>query len=316
LEPSTEAAAKSNIVICAETMSSTINEPNDDTMMCCASCGVAEVDNIKLKKCTACKSVRYCSVECRKKHRLKRKKSCKKRAAELRDEILFRQPESSHFGDCPICLLPLSIDPRKSTMQACCSKLICLGCDSANKIREEEENLQHKCPFCRHPTPTTQADLNIHLMKRVKVNDPLATCFMGTRHFHEGDYDAAIEYWTKAAELGYAEAHFQLSTMYREGRGVEKDEKKEVYHLEEAAINGDPCGRYNLAVNEIKNGRIERGVKHSIIAANLGCNKSVGTLTNCYANGYVSKEDFAAALRAHQAAVDATKSPQREAAEK
>ena len=29
----------------------------------------------------------------------------------------------------------------------------------------------------------------------------------------------------------------------------------------------------------------------------------------------ISKEDFAAALRAHQAAVDATKSPQREEAE-
>ncbi len=35
----------------------------------------------------------------------------------------------------------------------------------------------------------------------------------------------------------------------------------------------------------------------------------------CYAKGIVSKEDFAAALRAHQAAVDATKSTQREAAE-
>jgi len=32
--------------------------------------------------------------------------------------------------------------------------------------------------------------------------------------------------------------------------------------------------------------------------------------------GYVSKEDFASALRGHQAAVDATKSPQRELAEK
>ena len=36
---------------------------------------------------------------------------------------------------------------------------------------------------------------------------------------------------------------------------------------------------------------------------------------NGYAEGYVSNEDFAAALRAHQAAIDATKSPQREAAE-
>ena len=32
--------------------------------------------------------------------------------------------------------------------------------------------------------------------------------------------------------------------------------------------------------------------------------------------GLVNKDDFAAALRAHQAAVDATKSPQREAAER
>ena len=31
--------------------------------------------------------------------------------------------------------------------------------------------------------------------------------------------------------------------------------------------------------------------------------------------GFVKKEDFAAALRGHQAAVDATKSPQRQAAE-
>ena len=35
----------------------------------------------------------------------------------------------------------------------------------------------------------------------------------------------------------------------------------------------------------------------------------------CYRKGSVSKEDCAAALRAHQAAVDATKSPQRETAE-
>jgi hypothetical protein len=33
-----------------------------------------------------------------------------------------------------------------------------------------------------------------------------------------------------------------------------------------------------------------------------------------YVKGDVDKEDFAAALRAHQAAVDATKSPQREVA--
>jgi hypothetical protein len=159
------------------------NKEPDDDMMCCASCGVAEVDDKKLKKCTACKSVRYCSVECQKKHRPKHKRACKNRAAELRDEILFRQPESSHFGDCPICLLPLPIDPRKSTMQSCCSKLICDGCDLANKIRELEEKLQQKCPFCRHPTPTTQAEADMNRMNRIELNDPIALRQMGTQRF-------------------------------------------------------------------------------------------------------------------------------------
>ena len=46
-----------------------------------------------------------------------------------------------------------------------------------------------------------------------------------------------------------------------------------------------------------------------------GVAHSMDTVKGCYAAAVVSKEDFASALRAHQAAVDdATKSPQREAA--
>ncbi|KAK1737397.1 hypothetical protein QTG54_011683, partial [Skeletonema marinoi] len=89
---------------------------------CCASCGIAEVDDIKLKICTACKSVRYCSVECQQEHRPQHETNCKERAAELRDEILFRQPESSYLGDCPICCLPLPLDIQRAMLQTCCSK--------------------------------------------------------------------------------------------------------------------------------------------------------------------------------------------------
>jgi hypothetical protein len=52
-------------------------------------------------------------------------------------------------------------------------------------------------------------------------------------------------------------------------------------------------------------------VKHWIIATNLGHDGSVEALKRCYAHGLVSKELFATALRARQAAVGATKSPQR-----
>ena len=78
----------------------------------CASCGIAEVDDIKLKNCDACDLVRYCSDTCQEDHRPNHEAICKEREAELRDELLFRQPESSCFGDCPICCLPLPLDPK------------------------------------------------------------------------------------------------------------------------------------------------------------------------------------------------------------
>ena len=57
-------------------------------------------------------------------------------------------------------------------------------------------------------------------------------------------------------------------------------------------------------------------MKHFIIAANLGHDDSLDTLKKGFRRGVVSKEDLEAALRAHQSAVDATKSPQREEAER
>ncbi|KAK1734131.1 hypothetical protein QTG54_015134 [Skeletonema marinoi] len=66
-----------------------------------------------LKNCTACYLVKYCSVQCQKEHRKQHKRDCKKRAAEIRDELLFKQPESTHLGDCPICMIPLPLDPLR-----------------------------------------------------------------------------------------------------------------------------------------------------------------------------------------------------------
>ena len=289
-------------------------DAESDTMMCCAACGTPEVDDVKLKKCTACKSVRYCNVQCQKDHRPQHERDCKKRAAELRDEILFKQPEISHLGGCPICCLPLPIDATESTMMSCCCKKICNGCEYANMMRERKEKLDHTCPFCRHPVPKSEEEGNRNVMTRIEANDPYALRHMGRERWEEGDYDGAFEYWTKAAGLGNIDSHYQLSVMYREGEGVEKDKKREVYHLEVAAIGGHPDARNNLACFEWENSRHDRALQHWIVAAKLGDESSVDTLKDAYREGYVRKEDFASALRAHQAAVNATKSPQREEA--
>ncbi len=86
------------------------NETEAVIKSCCACCGIAEVDDIKLTECDGCDLVKYCSDECQIEHKPQHEQTCKKRAAELRDELLFKQPESTHLGDCPICCLPLPLD--------------------------------------------------------------------------------------------------------------------------------------------------------------------------------------------------------------
>ena len=282
---------------------------------CCASCGTAEVDDVKLKKCDQCDLVRYCSVTCQQEHQPQHEVMCKKRAAELRDEILFRQPESTHLGDCPICLLPLSPSTKDYLFETCCSKIICRGCDIANKLlREREGQLRETCPFCRHPQPKTPEEQDKNIMKRAAANDSFAIRQMGMKCYREGDYEGSFKYLSKAAELGDVGAHHFLGALYLEGKGVKKDYGKAFYCYERAAIGGHPRARYNLGLDEGINERYDRAVKHFIIAATLGNDDSIQRLKHCYTIGKVSKTDFAAALRAHQAAVDAMKSPQREAA--
>lgn len=294
---------------------STKAEEEVDT--CCASCGKAEVDDVKLKKCNGgCDLVKYCNNECQGNHREQHEDECKKRLAELRDRDLFKQPDGTDLGDCQICCLPLPIDPSKSTLMSCCSKYICNGCHYANRKREKEAGLKNRCPYCRESKTKSEEEGLKRIMERVKKNDAVALRFMGNIRLDKRDYNGAFEYLTSAAALGDALAHFDLSFLYAEGEGIEKDKDKEVYHLEEAAIGGHPPARHNLAVVELKNSRFERAKKHLIIAANLGCNESLQELRQLYADGHASKEEYADALRACQAAVVATKSSEREEAER
>ena len=90
----------------------------------------------------------------------------------------------------------------------------------------------------------------------------------------------------KAAELGNAIAHYLLSILYDKGEGVKKDEKKVVFHLEQAAMGGNPFARNSLPKLETLNGRHDRAVKHNIIAAKLGEDCALESLKLAYEGAY------------------------------
>ena len=270
------------------------------------SCGTAAVDDIKLKY------VMVAAISCVIAAMIVRVISTmktKKRKAELRDKQLFTQPDGICYGECPICCLPLHSNPTYSIMMSCCCKMICKGCSYENRKREIEQGLEHRCAFCREPEPKSLDEYDKQIMKRVKKNnDPVAITEMGKKHYHEKDYGKALQYFTKAAGMGNLPALHLLGSLYKDGNGVEKDITRAIRHWEKAAIGGHPQARYNLGIHEKTNGGFKRAARHLIIAANLGEDRSLSSIKDLFVHGKASKEDYAAALRGYQSAVDATTS--------
>ena len=237
--------------------------------------------------------------------------------AEITDETLFRHTESSYLGDCPICFLPHSLDEAKSVLMTCCFKQLCLGCTHANLNRLAKANIPDQCPFCRQAAETSMAQGDKKMKeKALKMKDPNGIYELGKQQYHSGNYKAAITYFCDAAKLNNAGAHYFMGLYYEMGNGVEKDLKKAIHHWNLAAIGGHSIARYNVGCFEYACSQYERAVKHWMISAKLGHDKSLDKLKDFYREGHVRKDDFAAALRGHQAAVIATKSPQREEAAK
>ena len=226
----------------------------------CANCGKGEEAAGDLKACTACKLVKYCNRDCQIAHRPQHKNACKKRAAELHDIKLFKQPPPPE--DCPICMLPLPRYIAGYKYKSCCGTRFCSGCIHAIEKRDGVG----LCPFCRTPTPTTEEEIIERLKKRMKLGDAEAMSNMGC-HFALAfyglprDYEKALELWHRAAELGYAEAYYTIGVAYDNGNGVGRDTKKSKHYWELAAMGGFPMSRHNLGCFELRDGNYDRALK-------------------------------------------------------
>jgi hypothetical protein len=305
------------VVVCIE-----MNNHDDASARCCDECG--KEGGVSLKACKSCMQVKYCNAKCQKNHWPKHKIECKRRAAELQDEKLFKNPPPKE--DCPICFLPMpdtlicckSLPPatissvpiydfaneheelaRKAAevYYECCGKSICRGCSYSCDMSRNED----RCPFCNSDRGSKTDEERVgELMKRVDVNDAgaiwvLANYYDRGDHGLQQDQAKAIELYARAGELGSSMAHFNLGACYHAGG----DSKKEKFHYEAAAMAGDEVARYNLGCAEAQSGNMERAVKHWKIAASAGDYHSMHGLRQYFKKGLVSGESLDSTLIAY-----------------
>jgi tetratricopeptide (TPR) repeat protein len=119
----------------------------------------------------------------------------------------------------------------------------------------------------------------------------------------------AIELYTRAAYLGFSEAHYQLGCIY-EGEG---DLKKSKFHYGAAAMLGHEGARYNLGSLEAKSGNIDRAVKHWNIAASAGNFFAMHQLITGYGFGRISRKSINSTLIAYNNACAEMRSDARDA---
>ncbi|KAK1737807.1 hypothetical protein QTG54_011579 [Skeletonema marinoi] len=148
--------------------------------------------------------------------------------------------------------------------------------------------------------PLSDVEKDAIKRRRIEANDPITLREVGKDYYRERDYEKALQHWSRAAKLGDADAHYCLTILYLEGLGVEKDEKKRLYHLEEASIGGHLVARRNLTYQMAGlRGRDAEAVEFL---------KEVHEMGQEYEMGAFGIDVCDAAVRGYQAAVDATKS--------
>ena len=294
-----------------------MSNTSEFTSLVCANCGKEGSD--VTNTCNKCKSVMYCNAACKKKHRHKHKKECKRRAKELHDEKLFKQPPPDE--DCPICFLRMPYLGTGRMYMTCCGKMICSGCIHAPVYDNQGNEVDNqKCPFCRTPPPISAEENFKRLEKRIELHDAQAIYNLGS-YYDLGQrglpqsYAKALKLYRRAGELGHADANCSIGYAYRDGRGVDvDDEKKATHYFELGAMGGRAYARHSLGCNEGNAGNVDRALKHLMIATKDGYPDSLKSIKRMYERGLATKDDYGKALRSYQAYLDEIKSDQRDKA--
>lgn len=116
-------------------------------------------------------------------------------------------------------------------------------------------------------------------------------------HGVEQDYDKALEWYKKAADLGNTNAMCNIGFMYGEGLGVEQDYDKVMEWYEKAADLGYPSAMYSIGFMYQYELGVEQDYDKAMMwyekAADLGDAKAMYNIGYMYENGLGVKQDSA-----------------------
>lgn len=210
--------------------------------------------------------------------------------------------------------LPMSND---TSYKPCCGQTLCVSCNMLSR--------SGKCPFCRAEEKISNEVYVQRINKRMDMNDPdaAARAYHALAFYYDRgmlglsqDSRKAHELWAQSVAIkGNRNAHYNLSKSYSEHyeeRGVEKDQKKAIFHLETAAILGDAASRCELGKYEQECGNWDFAKMHWMLSAAAGCENCMeGRIKKGYLNGAVTKDEYDKTLREYSQSIEETKSEQR-----
>ena len=240
-------------------------------------------------------------------------------------ELWKPQPETE---DCPVCMVPLPLDPDETLHRTCCGNTICCACEfeqgralellNAKRDKKDQPPLGPACAFCRASKLIEDDAVLRSYKEKARKGDAAAAHKLATFYTH-GTYGVqinepkALELYQFAANLGNRESMMRLAIIYQSGLlGEDENKTKANEYANEAIKKGKVTAHTLLAVSELEDGQIEGATRHWRLAAEAGDAVSMKQLWDQFYRGELSKDLLELTLRRHKETLDEMDSEERE----
>ncbi|EJK56503.1 hypothetical protein THAOC_23596, partial [Thalassiosira oceanica] len=259
----------------------------------CSNCGKTEA--AELRNCSACRLVKYCSVDCQRAHRNQHKKACKQRAAELEHDRKLFGSGLVNKETCPVCFLKIPVDPTQQEKPKNDAEMIAglqERADSGSAAAMYELGIKYALGMIH------EEDYVSRKQNRSDEGDAPSKFQLGIVYM-DGEFgmpkntDIALQLWNEAADLGHTESKFRLGAFYEE---EDDDVDRAIVLYEEAAMEGHIVARYKLGCIEVEYGCSSRAVRHFAVGAKMGNDDCLNALEAMTAEGDATAKEYEDAL--------------------